>query len=78
MPVYKYRRVEDMEDRWYEPGDPRLFRAVRQIWQTADRLLRPRYPPGVHKLGSADDADALREAWEDANVEARRDRRAVP
>lgn len=77
MPVYRYRDVSEMEDRsWREPGDPALFRAIRGAWDFARRTTRPRFPPGVYKHRSRDEADALREAWERANVAAFRERRA--
>ena len=75
MPVYKYRRVEDMEDRRLEPGTPELFRAIRAVWGTAERLTQPRYPPGVHKCRSIEEADALRKTWDQANFEAFQARR---
>jgi hypothetical protein len=71
MPVYKYRDVSEMEDRsWYEPGDPRLFLAIRATWELAQRTTRPRFPPGVYKHRSIVMAEKLREQWERSNFEA--------
>ena len=71
MPVYKFRHVGDMErTNWFTPGDPALFRAIRATWTLADRTTQPRFPPGVYKHASTASADALREAWEQANFEA--------
>lgn len=71
MPVFKYRDVSQMADRsWREPGDPDLFRAIRATWDRAQRTVRPRFPPGVHKHRSIADAQALSDAWERANFEA--------
>jgi hypothetical protein len=77
MPVYKYRHVGDMGHRtWREPGDPRLFRAIRATWELARRTTRPRFPPGVYKHASIALAEVLREAWEQANFDAFHTRRA--
>jgi hypothetical protein len=71
MPVYKYRDVAEMKARGWRPkGDRGLFRAIRATWELARRTAAPRFPPGVYKHRSADDADALRERWEHANFEA--------
>ena len=71
MPVRKFRSVEEMEgNTWREPGDPELFRAIRSTWDFAQRTLRPRFPPGVYKHRSIEDAEKLREEWERANFEA--------
>jgi len=77
MPVYKYRHVEEMEDRsWREPGDQALFRAIRGTWDLARRTTRPRFPPGVYKHASILEAERLREVWERANFESFRERRS--
>ena len=77
MPVYKYRHVSEMDNRtWREPGDPALFRAIRETWDFAQRTTRPHFPPGVYKHLSIAAAEGLRESWEQANFEALRARRA--
>lgn len=71
MPVRKFRDVSEMEgNTWREPGDPELFRAIRATWDFAHRTLEPRFPPGVYKHRSIEDAEKLRESWERANFEA--------
>ena len=71
MPVRKFRSVEEMEgNTWREPGDPQLYRAIRETWEFAERTLRPRFPPGVYKHRSIEDANKLRDEWERANFEA--------
>ncbi|MCP3957338.1 MAG: hypothetical protein GY719_05750 [bacterium] len=75
MPVRKYRSVEEMEgNTWRQSGDPQLFRAMRSTWELAHRLLRPTFPPGVHKHRSIEDADRQRQLWEKANFETYRSR----
>ncbi len=80
MPVRKFRDVSEMEgNTWLEPGDPRLFQAMRAVWKLAARTTRPSFPPGVYKHRSIEEADALVQVWEQANFEAfharRRERR---
>jgi hypothetical protein len=70
MPVKKYRDVSEMEDNWHEPGDPGLFKAIRAVWKLAARTTEPRFPPGVYKHRSIEEAHALEQAWEQANFEA--------
>lgn len=80
MPVRKFRDVSEMEgNTWLEPGDPRLFEAIRATWKLAAEMTRPRFPPGVYKHRSIEEAEALRQEWDRANFEAfharRRERR---
>ena len=71
MPVRKFRSVEEMEgNTWREPGAPELFRAIRSTWDFARRTLRPRFPPGVYKHRTIEDAEELREEWKRANFDA--------
>lgn len=68
MPVRKFRDVSEMEgNTWREPGDPELFRAIRATWEFARRTLQPRFPPGVYKHRSIEEAEAQREKWARAN-----------
>jgi hypothetical protein len=33
MPIRKFRGIEEMGGPiWYEPGDPALYRAIRNVW----------------------------------------------
>ena len=78
MPVRKYRSVEEMDgNTWREPGDPALFRAIKATWEFAERTLQPRFPPGVYKHRSIEEADKVREAWGKANFKAYRARLRV-
>lgn len=77
MPVKKFRSVEEMDDDiWREPGSPELFRAIREVWEFAERTIQPRFPPGVHKHRSWEEMEAQRERWEAANFEAYQERQA--
>ena len=76
MPIRKIRDLVEMEDSlWREPGDPALFRAIREVWRFADVTCPRRFPPGVYKHRSVEDAQRLREHWEKENFEAFWDRR---
>jgi hypothetical protein len=60
-----------MEDSlWYPIGDPRLFAAIERVWDFARRTCRPRFPPGVYKHRSIEDAQRVREQWDEANFRA--------
>jgi hypothetical protein len=78
MPVRRFRSVEEMEDNtWYGRNDPRLFQAIRSTWEFARKVTQPRFPPGVYKHRTVEEAQELREVWERANfVEFHRRRRA--
>jgi hypothetical protein len=71
MPVRKFRTLQEAEDSlWYEPGDPRLWRAIARVWDFGARTAGYRFPPGVYKLRSIEDANRLRDEWEKANFDA--------
>jgi hypothetical protein len=75
MPVRKFRSIEEMGGPiWYRPGDPALYRAMRNVLGLAHRTLRPRFPPGVHKHRSIEDMNAQQQAWDDANFRAYHER----
>lgn len=77
MPVKKFRDVSEMEEVVYEPGSPRLFEVIRHVWGLADVICPLRFPPGVFKHRSIEDAEALREQWENANFRAHREQIAA-
>jgi hypothetical protein len=75
MGVRKYRSVQEMDgDRWYEPGDPKLYRAIRRVWELGYRTLQPRFPAGVYKHRNLESMNALRESWAEANFLAYQER----
>jgi hypothetical protein len=74
MPVFKYRRVEDMPPPWRTPGEPGLYEAIARVWEFGQRWIRPRFPPGVYKRRSIEEMNALDEEWAAANFEAVRAR----
>lgn len=71
MPLRKFHDVSAMADTlWRTPGDPELFRAIARVWDFARRSCQPTFPPGVYKHRSIEEAQALRERWEEANFRA--------
>ena len=77
MPVRKFHDVSEMEDTWRDPGDPALFRAIKSVWDFAERTCPLRFPPGVYKHRTIEDAQALVEVWADANFKAFQERRRL-
>lgn len=71
MPVRKFRSVEEMEGGlWREPNDPALWRAIAAVWAFAERTVPRRLPPGVYRHRSIEDAERLREQWEEQDFRA--------
>jgi hypothetical protein len=78
MPVKKFRDLQAMEDSlWREPGDPELWRAIARVWDFAARTVPRHFPPGVYKHRSIEEAERLRDAWEEADFKALWERRGV-
>lgn len=69
MPIHRYRSIYDMPDEtWHQPGDPILYRKMRQIWDFGSRTTKIRYRPGVYKFRSIEDMEAAQEEWTRAGV----------
>jgi hypothetical protein len=74
MSVKKFRDVSEIEEPVYERGSARLFEVIRHVWGLSDRICPLRFPEGVFKHRTIEDAERLREQWEDANFRAHRAR----
>jgi hypothetical protein len=60
MPVRKYRSIYEMPDEtWREPGDPLLYRAIREVWDFGRRTSGRRYRPGVDRFRSIEEMDVV-------------------
>lgn len=70
MPVRRFRDVAEMEDTLWQTRGPALFAAMRRVWDFAARTVEQRFPPGVHRHRSLEEADALRERWAQINFDA--------
>ena len=65
MPIRRFRSVDEMEqEKWREPGDPELFRAIAAVWAFGRRSGRRRFPPGLYRHRSIEELNARTEAWQ--------------
>jgi hypothetical protein len=65
VPLRKYRSVEEMEPPpWREPLDPANLRVAFGLSELATRLRPRRFPPGLHKYRSVEEAARRRARWE--------------
>jgi hypothetical protein len=63
MPVIKFRSLEAAREAlWIDPADPKLLNTVQWVWSLAARFAPLRFPPGVHKYRSIEEAGKDREA----------------
>lgn len=70
MPVFKYRRVEDMPPPpKAEPTD--AWKRISDIWALSDRLSPRRYPHGVFRFRSIDEANRQRDEWTTERLRSR-------
>ena len=72
MPLRRYRDVSEMEEVRHEPGTRALYETIRHVWGLSDRIFPLRFPSGVFKHRSIEDAERLREQWEHENFVAYR------
>lgn len=71
MPFRKFRSLEAMEDAlWHSPGEAALWDAIRRVWEFAERSVPRRFPPGVYKHRSVEEAQAQRDEWEGKDFRA--------
>lgn len=72
MPVKRFRDISEVTEPVYESGSAHLYEVIRHTWGLSDRIFPLRFPSGVFKHRSIEDAEALREQWEEANFQAHR------
>jgi len=75
MPVRKFRDVSEMEDAVWRERGPDLFGAIRRVWDFAARTVELRFPPGVYRHRSIEEANAQSERWAQTNFDAFQARR---
>lgn len=69
MPVYKYKTFEEAERAlWNFFPDEAYFKRVAELWDFADKLCPIRYPQGVFKYKSIEEAYSQRTEWELAHA----------
>jgi len=77
MPVRKFRDISEIEEPRYEPGSRQLYEVIRHVWGLSDLICPLRFPEGVFRHRTIEDAEALREKWEDDNFRTHRARMAA-
>jgi hypothetical protein len=69
MPVYKYRRIEDVPEPVSAPWDPAIAARMRLVCALGAALAGPRQlPRGVRKYRSFEELSADRDKWEDERI----------
>ena len=64
MPVYKFRTLDEARRALVKaPADEALPQRIAGVWALADRLFRRRWPAGVYRYRSPEDADRQRREW---------------
>ena len=65
MPVQKFRYLKEMEISWVKPGTAEHSRSIQAVLALVS-LFAPkrRFPPGVFKYRTVEEADTQRESWE--------------
>lgn len=65
MPIKKYRSVEQMPSlAWCDALDPANLRRAGDVSALAARLHPRRFPAGLYRYRSIEEASQAREAWE--------------
>ncbi|HEY0158491.1 MAG TPA: hypothetical protein VGF28_14505 [Thermoanaerobaculia bacterium] len=77
MPVYKYRRIEDMPDASTYFGDRNIAGRIRFALSTARLAGSLRIPRGVQKFRSFEELAADRERFEEQRIARIRATRAA-
>jgi hypothetical protein len=69
MPVYKYKTFEEAEQAlWNFHSDEGHFERVKKLWNFANQICPIRYPRGIFKFKTIEEANAHREAIELAHA----------
>lgn len=70
MPVRKFKNPDQMEAAtWLDADDPRFAATIAALWRRAALMAPLRFPPGVYKHRSIDEANRLSEEWEQSALE---------
>jgi hypothetical protein len=63
--------AEAEESCWSDSRDAELWRRISWVWQLSARLAPRRFPCGVHRHRSIEDANRQTEAWEAQHIATR-------
>lgn len=74
MPIYKYKTFEEAEEAlWNLQPDKAYFKRVAELWDFADKLSPIKYPRGIFKFRSIEEANTHRETIELEYAQKRRE-----
>ena len=72
MPFEKFHSIEEMDkarrDLWCEKLDSQCFKRIARLWERSSRLSPRKYPRGIFKYRSIEEAQAHRELLITENV----------
>lgn len=69
MPIYKYKSFEEAEKAlWNIKPDANYFERVSELWEFADKLNPIKYPQGIFKFKTIEQANQHRDAIEIAHA----------
>lgn len=69
MPIYKYKTFEEAERAlWNFHPDEEYFKRVAELWDFADKLNPIKYPKGIFKFKTLEEANRHREEIELAHT----------
>ena len=69
MPVWKYRRIEDMPEAWAMKRDVPLGRRIRAVLSLSPIAGPLHVPRGIRKYRSIEEANVDRDRWEQERVD---------
>ena len=65
MPIYKFKTFQEAEEAlWNFNPDKNYFKSVRKLWEFAGILHKVRYPRGIFKFSTLEEAQKHREEVE--------------
>ncbi len=69
MPVQKFKTFEDAREAlWNFHPDEAYYKQVAELWNTADKISPIKYPRGIFKFKTIEDANKHRRDIEIANA----------
>ncbi len=72
MPIKKFRSVEEMDgarrDLWCDKPDEACFRRIARLWKRSAQINPRKFPKGVIKYRTLEEAQADRERWQKEHI----------
>jgi hypothetical protein len=76
MPLQKFRSfAEARKALWCDKPDAAYYRQVAELWAFAERINPVRFPKGVFKFRSIEEANQAKERWLTEHVRQLREQR---